>query len=70
MLILPVTLMGGIAQNHPFRAGAPPLDPSGWALDGGVDSRTLADGPVGLIEHRLDEADLAAPLRPHVRPRG
>lgn len=70
MLILPVTLMAGIAQNHSFEAGAPPLDPSGWALDGGIDGLTMADGSVCPIEHRLDEADLAAPLRPHVRPRG
>ncbi len=77
MLVLAVTLMVGIAQNHPFQqgnkrtafeAGVDFLRGNGFGLSGELDSAALADLFVEVVAHRVDQGAFVAHLRPHVVP--
>lgn len=79
VLRLAVSLMAGVAQNHPFQqgnkrtafhAGILLLRANGWTLASGVDSEAFADAFVTLIEHRTTEEAFADRLRSHVAPLG
>ena len=76
---LAVSLMAGVAQNHPFQQGNKRtafegglsfLGANGVTVNEDVDSKDLADAFVDLIAHRTTEREFAERLRPHVRPRG
>lgn len=77
LIRLAVSLMAGVAQNHPFQqgnkrtafeAGVSFLGANGATLDESADSAKLADAFVTLIEHKMSEHEFAERLRPHVRP--
>ena len=72
---LAVSLMAGVAQNHPFQqgnkrtgfgGGLALLQLNGYQLASSLDRRTLADAFVALVAHESDEAAFAELLRPHV----
>ena len=75
ILRLAVTLMVGVAQNHPFRqgnkrtgfgGGLALLHLNGYGLDRSLASLAMADAFIALIAHQMDEAAFAELLRPHV----
>ena len=75
LLTLAVSLMQGVAQNHPFQqgnkrtafqAGVLFMRLNGLTIDKRLDSADLADALVALIEHATDEAGFVAFLRPHI----
>ena len=75
VLTLAVTLMSGVAQNHPFQqgnkrtafqAGLLFLHLNALTLNDELDSTQLADAFVRLVEHAIDEPAFVDMLRPHV----
>lgn len=75
VLRLAISLMAGLAQNHPFQqgnkrtafqAGLLLLEANGWTLTEAADTLQLADDFVRLIEHTVDEEAFVALVRPHV----
>ncbi len=78
LLSLAVSLMVGIAQNHPFQqgnkrtafaAGQIFLGLNGYRIDPSLDSIQFADKFVLVIEHKVEPSALIADLREWVFPR-
>jgi death-on-curing protein len=76
-LTLAVTLLFGIAGNHPFLQGNKRtgfeaalifLLHNGYALDASLDGASLAGLITDVIAHTMSERDFVARLRPFVRP--
>lgn len=78
MVTLSVTLLLGIARNHPFEQGNKRtafvaasyfLEANGYEIDPALDSAEFADLIVSAIEKRISDEELTARFAEVVRPK-